>query len=512
MMPHTCFSVVSPRLRIVFSCLYEQATSIGMDATATENCLVAATKCLTSIKDQTLLQKSKGSLSPLVTGDSLTGYAGSLSSLTLPSAIQCLVVILLGSMLVTKAQAQLLDHIINPNVTGTGDQPGVTVLTRPRPDYQTPEIRLGSLVVAGDENETIGYDDDVTGYKPFKGSWLVESSALLSAHTDWPSNAVFGAISVDDRRYLDLPQQSGTSWAANVGGTLNLDTDLLSATYYHDNLLLNSRDLDTPNLTSPLAIKTDDAVLLYKAVFSALTLQPAIEVTAYDFANANINGNPLIESLRNRDVYAPSITARYGLSPDRQWVFLAQESFGRYTNSPTPTLNYDDTTALVGYETTVGDLWRTVLLAGYEYRTFRSSAYSSIGAPIARLQVVWSPTGLTTVTGSLTRRIGDTATDFTASTATTEISLRLDHELLPNLLFHAVGGIDLSQYTGGLGHTILYTADVGITYNLNRYMSISAGYQLQRRAVDLDQSNPLSEGFGPSYVDNRYLLQLRFRL
>ena len=415
--------------------------------------------------------------------------------------------------MVRPARAQFLDRVIDPNLTGE------TVATRVRPDYEPPEVRIGTAIVSAIASESTGYDDDVTGFKPFPGSSLEETTGSVAMRTDWPQDALYGSISVDDRRYLDLPQQSTTNWNAGLGISVHLGLDLLSFTYNHENLEETSRDAESADLDRPVQTRSDDAVLLYQAVFNWLTLQPAFDFTAYRFGNGTIGGVPFSEEARERNVYAPSLTARYELAPLSELVALVQYSLGRYVYLPPgqASLNYDDVTALAGYETSLGDLWRLVLLGGYEQRSFQSSRYSTISAPIARLQVIWQPTGLTAVTGSLTRRISDTNNDFTASTQITDASLRVDHEFLPNLLFHAQAGIELADYAGSNGQVILYTAGAGVDWKLNRYVALSATYELQKRdtsGLDAAASTPgiTNNTLGPSYLDNRYLLQLRFTL
>ena len=71
------------------------------------------------------------------------------------------------------AQAQvLLDRLLTPDISGLRNEPGVTVTSRSRPDYDYRGVRVGSLLVQPVLTEAIGYDDNVTGTARARGSSL----------------------------------------------------------------------------------------------------------------------------------------------------------------------------------------------------------------------------------------------------------------------------------------------------------------------------------------------------
>ena len=117
------------------------------------------------------------------------------------------------------ARAQLFDQIINPNVSGVQVEPGVTVLSRQRPDYDYGGIRVGSVLIRSDYSEAAGYDDNVTGTSQGRGSSFVQSRVNLGAATDLSRYGATVGLTVNDNRYLDLPRQSATDWTASAGGS-----------------------------------------------------------------------------------------------------------------------------------------------------------------------------------------------------------------------------------------------------------------------------------------------------
>lgn len=129
--------------------------------------------------------------------------------------------------------------------------------------------------------------------------------------------------------------------------------------------------------------------------------------------------------------------------------------------------------------------------------------------------MIWTPTNLTTVTGTLARRIQDSSDETTAGYTESYIQLRVDHEYLPNVLLRGDAGAYFTQYSGGGGNQALYTVGAGVTYLLNRNMQVAASYDFSARDSGTSGNATLGltgQPFGSSYTDHLIMLQLRLRL
>lgn len=413
------------------------------------------------------------------------------------------------------AQAQLLDQIINPNVSGVRVEPGVTVLSRLRPDYDYGGIRVGSVLVRSEVTEAVGYDDNVTGTSTGRGSSFVQTRVNLGAATDLSRYGAAVRLSVNDNRYLDQPKQSATDWNASAGGFYELGRDTVSLDYSHANLVQTPRDLDTPRLDRTIAYRIDTIQAGYRIAFNRLSLRPVLGVQRYDFDDGTIAGQPYPQRFRNRVVVAPALTAAYEFSPGRTAVLVVRGLNASYTNRPagSPVRDFTDGSVLAGLDFASGGLWRFRLLAGYEVRNFVSSRVKSIQAPIVEGTVIYTPTGLTTLTGSVGRRIQDSADETTVGYTETSVRFSVDHEYLRNVLLRAQGGVFLDEYNGG-GNQSLLSGSAGATWLLNRTLRLSATYDFTTRlssgggVVSLTPTLRSSTG----YSDNRYLLQLGISL
>ncbi len=415
-------------------------------------------------------------------------------------------------------RAQRIDQYLNPSIAAAGIEPGVTVASRVRPEYEFQGLHLGSFLVQPELAETTGYDDNVTGTRHAHGSPLIETNATLQANSNWSRNSLGASLSVDDFQYLARPTQSLTNWTATVGGTYQIGRDTVSLSFTHLNLNQTPRDLDVPQLDHVIAYRVDDARLSYQANFNRTSLTPGLEVARYSFDNGSVAGVPYIQSFRNRVVVSPSIEARYEFDPLRSLVLVVRDASASYSNQlpGLPSRDFNDISVLAGINYDTGALVRLRLLAGYETRSFSSGQYPTISAPIVEASAIYTPTGLTTITGSAARYIEDSAADLVAGYTETALKLRVDHEYLRNVLFDAEAGYYLDEYQQNQGHQSYYTAGVGATWLLNRHMRLALTYDYaSRQANNVNNfSAGLGQGtiFGGSYSENRFLLQLRVGL
>ena len=419
------------------------------------------------------------------------------------------------------AQQLRLDQALEPSIPGDNTEPGVSVASRRHPEYDYSGVRLGSYLVLPELSESIGYDDNVLGTRNAKGSLLVQSRADVQVRSDLSRYGVSARITVDDYRFVDHPRQSLTNWTAMAGGSYEIGRDTVTIAYSHANLNQTPRDLNVPLLDESIAYRIDTVRLGYRAVFNRLSLRPGLVVSNYDFDNGTVAGARYLQTYRNRVTVSPDIVAAYELAPRRNIVVVVNDLNASYTNRPAGFVNRDfnDVSAMAGIDYDTGGLWRFRLLGGYEVRTFNSAALKTIEAPIAEASVIFSPTGLTTLTGTVARRIQDSADETTVGFTESSVKLVVDHEYLRNVVLTGRAQATFDDYKGG-GNQMLYTLGAGANYLLNRNMRLAATYD----HTSLQSSSSLQNGLGSSarlpnnfaftsgYNENRFLLQLRLGL
>jgi len=163
---------------------------------------------------------------------------------------------------------------------------------------------------------------------------------------------------------------------------------------------------------------------------------------------------------------------------------------------------------LAGFDYDVDALWRVRMLAGMEHRRFAARDFRSHTAPVVEAQVAWMPTGMTTVTLSLTRTIDDAAQEGVAGFTNTSTRLTLDHEARRNLLLHASAEVRRADFLQGGTRQDGYSFGAGVTWLASRSVRVSATYDLSAQRGGQAATLPLSG----NYTRNQALLTLRFGL
>jgi hypothetical protein len=386
--------------------------------------------------------------------------------------------ILLLVSTVGAAHAQTLSGYFPTGVPGFGTMPGVTVLSRARPDYAPDSIRADGFLLDPSIEEGVGFDSNVLGGRGAPGSWVLGTHPSLRVTSDWSTDAVAAVLGLDDTRYLDAPSQSRTDGSAAVGATkmIGRDTLTLGAAYlalHEDRAAIDALPSDTP-----VGFKLTDARVDYTLALDRLNVTPNLEVSNYQYAATTILGAPASQAYRDRNVVSGGVTARYELMPRQDALLVLRGTATDYTDPQVGQLTRNSTgaLALIGLSDDTDAVWRYRLLLGWEHRQFAASAYHAHDAPVAEALLIWSPSGMTTLTGKLTRSIEDAAQEGVAGYTYTAGTLTIDHEYQRDLLLQATGGMQRADFLQGGGQQTGLVFGVGVTWLVDRWMRVAATY------------------------------------
>ncbi len=401
------------------------------------------------------------------------------------------------------AHAQYVTQFFPEGLFGTSDNLGVTVLTRARPETDYQGMHVGSFLVQPRASEGVGYDDNVTGTSPGKGSALFNTSASIAANSLWSRNALGAFLSVDDYRYPSLSNQDYTDWTAAIGGALDVGQNRITAGYSHLSLHQTARTLDSPQLDAPGAFSVDTLRTSSTIPAGRFAFNPSFTISDYRFQNVSIAGVPTSQAARDRIEFESSMTMRYEVAPLRSFVVSLRETEIHHTEaaSGVPSTDSHGVTALAGVDFAASAVWHVSALFGVQARTYSSSAYSNDVAPVAEVNVIWQPTGLTTVTGTLDRRIEDAAEEGYVSYTLTAARLSVDHELRRDVLLGAHATWDNLAYNNGGGTSNFTGGGTSVTWLTNRNLHIVGSF---------DHVTKTAQTGG--YDDNIVMVRLNFGL
>ena len=410
------------------------------------------------------------------------------------------------------AAAAWLDTLFPPGVPGYRAEPGVTVVSRLRPETVPEGVQAGAFTLHPVWEQSIGYDDNVLGGPSPLGSWVVGTRPSLLAASDWSRNALGFYAAADNRSDLNAPAQSRTNWTASLGGGLDIGRDRLTLAVAHIDGHEDRTDLDALPSDRPIAFQVNDVRASYAWLSGRWTVTPNVDASSWHYDPTSILGVPASQAYRDRTVLLGGTTVSYELSPQRTLVVVIRATGQDYTQ-PTPgaaSLNSTGFQALAGVDYADDAVWRYRLLLGAEHRDFAAAAtYPARTAGIAEGEIAWMPSGLTTVIGSITRSMEDAAQEGVAGLTLTTARLTLDHELRRDLLLHASAGLQHADFLQGGPPQTSYALGVGATWLMNRRVQLSATYAF---TAQQGGSGTAAAPLSGDYTRGLALLTLRFGL
>lgn len=407
------------------------------------------------------------------------------------------------------AYAQLLNQYFPVATYGIGGPNPESVQLLHPDNYLFPGVRVGDFVVRPMVQESFGYDSNVDGVQNGHGSSVIVTDATLSATSDWARNSLNASLTLDDQRYPDRSIENQTNWTASVGGTYQIGEDQLGGTYTHQSLNETPRDLGALVTSQVVPFSVDDLRASYTvSTQGRLSLIPAAEVMLYRFGNTPVPGTTVGETYQNRNVYQGGLTAQVQLAPQRNLVFIATGTHIQFQQQ-LPGLSSRDSngaTFLAGLDYQATGVIRYRALVGYQFRSYVSSQFGTISAPIAEASVSWTPTRLTTLTATLHRGIEDAAANSIGAYIYTGGRIDIDHEYKRNILLNAYAQVENAEFQSvpGVppayaflqsgGSQTIFNLGASATWVINRNLRAGLSYGFTDRRASATASYTESVG------------------
>jgi len=398
--------------------------------------------------------------------------------------LPCIGVGLLALSFASGAQAQYVESYFPTGVAGFDQQQGVTVLSRLRPLYEQQGVRLGSYVVNAHLDETFGYDSNLTGTSRGVSSSFLESSTTVSATSNWSRNRLALAASLNNYTYFDVSNQSYTNYSTTIGGGYTIGRHELNVGYTHLRQHERGTDIGAVASTTPIAYDLDVVRSDYTFEAGRFSFVPNVDFRLFQFGNAVVAGLPTSQRFRDRTVLSGGVTTRYQLSDQRGILLVLQGLNSHFLRSQpgAPSANSKTALLLAGLDYQATGLWRYRILGGVEVREFEASQFGTRVAPVVEASVIYTPTGLTTITGSARRAIEDPQTEGTAGYTFTTVGVVVDHEYRRNILLQGRANFQAAEFLGSSSTSSSYTLGAGVNWLVNRRLRLSADYDATQQS------------------------------
>lgn len=394
----------------------------------------------------------------------------------------------------TPADAQAILSYFPSGNAGYDQELGVTVLSRARPLYEPPGIRVGSFVVRPNLDQALLYNSNVNGIVG-SGSWGTSTAGSVSANSDWARNSLAASVGFDHNQFFSFPHESYTDWNVGIAGGYTIDQSLLSAAYSHQAYYALGNTLGATRTQTPTLDQIDSAQVGYTFKLSTLSITPTASASAYRYGVSTVLGHQLNQRFLDRNVLAVGVDSRYSLSDEGALLVVMRGASSNFVNRQPgqPSDNSNSFQLLAGLDYQAQGPWRYSLLVGMEVRAFQASQFATRVAPIVEGSVTWTPTGLTTLTGTVSRAIEDPQSAGTNGFIATQAGLVVDHELLPNVFLEARGSGEIVEFLqNGGGQQTQLSAGAGASWLVSRNVRLALNYDYTSQTGGSAAATPLN--------------------
>ena len=363
----------------------------------------------------------------------------------------------------------------------------VGVLERAPAEYEALGLRLGSFRL----DPSLGFSTSYTDNALFqeqntRSDGIFEIRPSISASSQWSRHALGAFFSADVARYADNGTEDTNNWSAGISGRLDgsRNTTLTGNLSYSELREPRSSSSSPDNVLNPIFYTLGQANATLSQTFNRLRFVGTAALRDYDYSDAKSPAGLVVDE-DYRDDFQASFTGRgeYALTPDRA-LFL-ELGYTQFDYDPTTSAGYDRgsqiTTALAGASLDLTDLIRGEVGVGYLYATHDDATRRDVSGFSARARVEYFPTRLTTVTANASRDFRDTGIRESTGSQTSILSLRVDHELLRNVVLSGTAAYQLNEYEDIDRQDQHVSLGFSARYLLNRRVSLNAEYAHESR-------------------------------
>lgn len=352
----------------------------------------------------------------------------------------------------------------------------VDVTSRAQPEFDPLPVRAGgfdiisSVGVAGEYNDNIFATPDNED-----GDTILRATPRVEARSNWSVHELIAGATVDHREYLDFGDESSTDYNLFANGRIDVSRDFqfrLGANTGH----VTEERYAASSFGAAEAAQFDTSAVYAQALYRSDRIQLEGTLGATDE-----NFDQLAQQFRDNKTTYVNARVSYAISPDVAFFVQARQT----------ELDYDignrdgtQTTIDAGVNFELAAPFRGEIAVGNFNDDRDSALYGDVEGLNVSGNVKWFPTDLTTVTFTANRGVMDPGLAVSASAVNTAFGVRVDHELLRNLLLFG----NLRQETNTYEGTAIdreddaLSASVGGAYKLNPHMHLE--FALSTRSQD----------------------------
>jgi hypothetical protein len=389
---------------------------------------------------------------------------------------------------------------------------GVTVATRPRPEFDPLGVRLGGFRLDGSVEGGAGFSDNlVPDVGRNRSGAFFDETVRLGLNSDWTRHAIGVTASQATRQHVRDSDLNWLDYAVGLNGRYDIGrASSLGLEYDHirGHLEVTDFDAEQVGLTRPVPFDTDRVRVNGTAAINRISLTSALEYyrIRYEEEEREGLGGSGFGRVSGRDYerFLGEAGVAYNFFPGRAVTFTTRLSDINYRREDRSGVNSFTWEVLGGVRYDLTGLWAVRFAAGYRHRDYEGAELRSLSGPAFEGQVVYLPSQLTTLTLTASRTIEESIRAESVSFVRTQVRLGADYELRRNIILSGEVRGERREYQQPDEKVTDLVGVVGARFLLNRNLSLIASYQHFERLQ--------APGGAREFGQNLFQLRLRFAL
>jgi hypothetical protein len=380
--------------------------------------------------------------------------------------------------------AAAMASLVAYGAEGQEPDPNVGVTSRPRPDYDALGIRAGGFLIYPSTSINGQYNDNIFATKDNEeDDFIFTFSPQIAVRSNFPRHSLDFTVQTDVGQYVDHTDENFWDYNAEVGGRLDITrSNRLTAAARFGREHEERDDPEDPGADvtrEPVEYYVFGGDLGFEQDFNRFNVGL---LGTFDRRDYNEEDPDINEDERDRNLYGARLRTGYFISP-RINAFL-QGGYRREQRDASNRSGRDNDvyTGAVGTAIDFTGLLFGEAFVGWSLQEFDDSQFDSENGLTYGVGMTWNPTQLTSL--RLDGAGGFTPSDVGSSSLESRIGLRVDHELLRNVLIGAEVGYRRDDFQDADRTDNRFDVGPDITYLLNRYLSVGAGYTFTTQTSD----------------------------
>lgn len=365
----------------------------------------------------------------------------------------------------------------------------ISVSQRPHPEYQALGAHVGSFTLFPKLTTTVESNDNIYAQDATTTSdtvWHVQPEVDLVSNWNRHSLAFYARGSLN--RYSSHDTENTDDYGVGAIGRLDVTRDAHvdgGASYSYNTEPRTSPNSPTGSL-EPTRYGLTSANIGATKDLNRLRLSTRVDYAKFNYEDTRSLVGTIDQDYRDRTQTSLMGRADYAVSPDTALFLEVVGNKRDYRlDKPVVALTRDSSgvQVLAGANFELGAVTRGEIGVGYLKQDYSDPSLKDVSGFGARAQVEWFPTQLTTVTLTGARTVEESANLTSAAYLSNNVGVKVDHELLRNVLLTAsvAGGKD--EYQGIDRNDKRLNAGLSGTYLLNRNVGVTVGYTYAKQTT-----------------------------